>query len=288
MRGALAVALLVAGGGSTSDYSVLGGSVGFTSPADWREVARTDRDSSSFIAFVVPRPPADPSAPAGNVMIDIALSYRRLDLKTYSDAKLAQVAEGPGSPVLVDSRYWPDSTRTVLWSSRLRGTPYALWDKLAVRDSIYIDIRTAIPLSYSDDSAWEVRYHSQLDTLISSVCVGTRPLFGAAPARCPDVRRVLPFSPEENTDGARFVWLIERHNGMPRPYVAASDFPSSSDFRQVEPDSARDGDVVWWPSLVGFFDAGGKSLVLLEGRQPLATFVQRLGPPRFYRRLVPK
>ena len=288
MRRALLTALALVGSVGTSDYSALGGSVGFTAPGGWREVRRNDRDSSTFVAFVVPRPLGDPNAPPGNVIVDIGLSYGHQSLRTYSEAKLAQVAAGPGAPVVVESRYWPDSSRTVLWSSNLRGTPYALWDKLAVRDSIYIDIRTAIPLSYSNDSIWQARQEAQLDTLINSICAGAQPLFPGPAARCSDVQHVLPFTQEENTDGARFVWLIERRNGFLRPYVPATDFPKSTDYRLIEPDSARDGDIVWWPSLVGFFGAGAKSVLLLEGEQPLASFVQCLGPPRFYRRLVPR
>jgi hypothetical protein len=65
-------------------------------PRDWREVRRLDNDSASLVAFVVPRPAGDSLAPAGNVMVDVALSHRKWDLKTYADAKLDQEASGPG------------------------------------------------------------------------------------------------------------------------------------------------------------------------------------------------
>lgn len=262
--------------------------MGFSAPDGWREVARTDTDSTSFVAFVVPRPSADPSAPAGNVMIEVTLSHDHRGLKTFSDGKISQVRDGPGDPVLVDSHYWPDSTRTIHWSGVLHGTPYLLWDKHAVRDSIYVDIRTAIPSSYSRDPRWQAQYDANLALFIGTVCVGGRPLFPVSTSLCPDIQHVLPFSPGENEDGARFVWLIERHNGFPRPYVSAADLPNSSDYREVEGDSARAGDVVRWPSVVGIYDAEEHQVLLLEGGQPLASFIQRLGAPRYFRRLVPQ
>jgi hypothetical protein len=284
----LLVAAMLTAALGTSDYSVLGGTVGFTEPDAWDEVARTDTDSGSVVAFVVPRPSRDPGAPAGNVIVDIALSYAHRDLKTYSELKVAQVSGGPGSPVLVDSRYWPDGTRTVLWSSRLKGTPYALWDKIAVRDSIYIDVRTAIPVVYARDSSWQAEYQLQLDSLLNSICIGTQPVFATSSARCPDVEHVLPFTRAENEDGAWFVWLIERRDGYPRRYLPANQIPRSTYYTQVEADSARDGDVVWWPTFVAFFEAGTSSILLVEGLHPLRSYVARLGQPKFYRRLVPK
>ena len=164
---------------SASDYSLLGGRLQFAAPAGWREVAhRTEGDSISFVAFVVPRSASDPSAPAGNVMIDASLSHDRWDLKTYSDGKLAQEAAGPGQPAIVDDRLWKhDHSRTVLSTSRLRGAPYALWDKFAVRDRILLNIRTAIPVAYANDSLWQARYEADLDSLVRSFRIGRQQLF---------------------------------------------------------------------------------------------------------------
>jgi hypothetical protein len=146
-----------------SAYGLLGGRRQYVPPADWREVRKVDNDSVSFVAFVVPRPNRDSLAPAGNVMVDAAVSHRRWNLKTYSDAKLRHEAAGPGRPVIVDDRAGDeDRSRTVLSTSQLRGTAYALWDKFAVRDSIYLDIRTAIPVAYASDSAWHAHYEAEL------------------------------------------------------------------------------------------------------------------------------
>jgi hypothetical protein len=51
------------------------------------------------VAFVVPRPNGNSLAPAGNVIVDAALSHRKWDLKTYGDAKLRQEASGPAVPL---------------------------------------------------------------------------------------------------------------------------------------------------------------------------------------------
>jgi hypothetical protein len=105
----------------------------------------------------------------------------------------------------------------------------------------------------------------------------------------PPASNRLPFSREENADGARFVWFIMGRAGFPYEYVAAKDFPTSSEFTQVEADSARAGDVAWWPSFVAIYgEASDTTLVLPEGEVPLAELVHYLGVPRFYRKLVPR
>ena len=161
-----------------SNYSFLNGRLQFSAPKDWREVRRDSNDSVDFVAFVIPRPQGDSNGPAGNVMIDASLSGRHWDLRRYSDMKLSQVAAGPGSPVIVDDKTWKDEqSRTVLWTSRLRETPYALWDKLAVRDSIYLDVRTAIPVAYANDSVWEAAYENQLQAMLNSFRIRGAPVF---------------------------------------------------------------------------------------------------------------
>ena len=169
------LAAVVLGG---SDYSFLNGRLQFSAPKDWREVRRASNDSVDFVAFVLPRPQGDPNAPAGNVMIDVSLSGRHWDLRRYSDMKVSQVAAGPGNPVIVDDKVWEDEhTRTVLWTSRVRETPYVLWDKLAARDSIYVDIRTAIPVAYANDSTWEAAYENELQEVLNSFRIRGVPVF---------------------------------------------------------------------------------------------------------------
>ncbi len=163
---------------ATSSYQLLGGRLTFGVPSDWREARRRENDSVAFVAFAVPRPNGDTAGPAVNVIVDVALSHRHWDLKTFGDAKLHQLETGPGNTKVIDDRYWQqDQTRTALSQGTLHGVPYAVWDKLAVRDSIYLDLRTAVPAAFGADSAWEARYSAQLDSLIASFRVGKQRVF---------------------------------------------------------------------------------------------------------------
>jgi len=165
-------------------YQVLGGRLRFDAPSDWREAARTDTDSLSAIAFAVPRPHGDTTGPAVNVIVNVTLSHRHWNLKTFGDAKLNQLEAGPGNTKVIDDHWWPeDQSRTALSQGVLHGVPYSVWDKLAVRDSIYLDLRTAVPAAYGADSIWEARYSAQLDSLIASFHVGSEPVFSSSPHR---------------------------------------------------------------------------------------------------------
>src|SRR5947209_19688598 len=96
-----AVFILLAVSPATTDYSVLKGRLAFATPSDWREVRRVDGASITFVAFVVPRPAGDLLAPAGNIMVDAALSHSKADLNSYSDADLRPAASGPCHPAVV-------------------------------------------------------------------------------------------------------------------------------------------------------------------------------------------
>ncbi len=98
----------------------------------------------------------------------------------------------------------------------------------------------------------------------------------------------LPFTREQNADGARFVWFIMGRAGFPYPYIPAKDFPGNGDFTEVPSDSARDGDVAWWPTFVAIYGGADSTVVLPEGPTALAALKRRLGPPRVFRKLVPK
>jgi hypothetical protein len=111
-------------------------------------------------------------------MIDVALSHRHWNLKTFGDAKLNQLEAGPGHTKVIDDQSWPeDQSRTALSQGVLHGVAYAVWDKLAVRDSIYIDLRSAVPAAYGADSIWEARYSAQLDSMIGSFQIGSDRVF---------------------------------------------------------------------------------------------------------------
>jgi hypothetical protein len=98
----------------------------------------------------------------------------------------------------------------------------------------------------------------------------------------------LPFTEAENADGARFVWFIMGRAGFAYDYIPSDSFPTSGEFTRVDADSARGGDVVWWPHFVGVFTGPPENSVVLVGeRQTVASITARRGKPRYYRKLVP-
>jgi len=99
----------------------------------------------------------------------------------------------------------------------------------------------------------------------------------------------LPFTAEENKDGARFVWFIYARVGMSYEYISAHEFPSSDEFTEVESESAQPGDVVWWPEYVAIFSGPETHNVMrAEGELALDVLIEQYGEPRFYRKLIPK
>ena len=121
--------------------------------------------------------------------------------------------------------------------------------------------------------------------------------FAALVAACgprPAAREVapqkIPFSSEENRDGARFIWFLHTQTGFPYAYIPARDFPASSEFAEVPRDSARSGDVAWWSDFVGLFGGwAGRTVILVNGPVPLDQLVKKYGAePRFFRKAVRK
>lgn len=114
------------------------------------------------------------------------------------------------------------------------------------------------------------------------LCVGSAPMLSAQGGQ-------LPFTAEENADGARFVWFIMGRAGFSYPYIPADSFPTSREFTEVDPDSARAGDVAFWPHFVALFSGPpDNTLVLVGPRVPLKEMVAQRGKVRYYRKLVPQ
>jgi len=183
MKGLFALLLLaVASVTASTRYELLGGRFRFDAPGDWLEAGKKSSDSVSVIAFEVPRPGGDTVTEAAvNVIIDVALSHRHWDLKKYGDGKLNQLETGPAHTTVINDQLWPDDrSRTALSQGVLHGIPITVWDKLAVRDSIYLDLRTAMPAAYGADSIWVAKYSAQLDALIASFRIGNQPVFAAS------------------------------------------------------------------------------------------------------------
>ena len=98
----------------------------------------------------------------------------------------------------------------------------------------------------------------------------------------------LPFTAAENKDGARFVWFIVGRAGFTYDYIPADSFPTSGEFTEVDPDSARAGDIAYWPKFVAVFSGPPDNVLVVVGpRIPLKDMVTQRGKARFYRKLVP-
>jgi hypothetical protein len=102
----------------------------------------------------------------------------------------------------------------------------------------------------------------------------------------------LPFTPEENADGARFVWYVLGRSGMKFDYVPAGNFAESPDFTLVEHGLQDAGDVAWWPGMMAIYDPNfprarelpdDVAIVTAKGPLSLTTLESERGPAVFYR-----
>jgi hypothetical protein len=134
---------------------------------------------------------------------------------------------------------------------------------------------------------------------MAALSLGGKPVAAQEPApespRCtmPDTSaHRLPFSEADNADGARYVWFVNCRAGLPYSYVRTADVPRSGEFTEVDSTTPsggpRAGDVAWWPSFMGIIASPTGPVVTPSGRIELADLEKRLGPARFFRRLVPK
>ncbi len=65
----------------------------------------------------------------------------------------------------------------------------------------------------------------------------------------------LPFTAEENADGAKFVWYVLNRSDMKFYYLPADHFTESPNFAPVEHGLQRSGDVAWWPHMMAIYDS---------------------------------
>jgi hypothetical protein len=94
-------------------------------------------------------------------------------------------------------------------------------------------------------------------------------------------RTALPFSAEENRDGAMYVWFVLGQTGFDYPYTPARDFPKSRVFKKVE--KPRAADIAWWPDSVALYGDKGDVLLSARGEEPLKVAAGKHGPPVWYR-----
>ena len=113
-----------------------------------------------------------------------------------------------------------------------------------------------------------------------------RPHAARAQGHAADSAPTLPFTAEQDRDGARFVWFAHGRAGLGYTYVPADSFPASAEFTEVEPYMVQAGDVAWWPQWMGIADGKG-GVQGAGGVRALTDLTRRYGEPRYFRRLRP-
>ena len=102
----------------------------------------------------------------------------------------------------------------------------------------------------------------------------------------------LPFTAQENADGARFVWYVLQRSGMEFDYLPADHFPESSSFKVIEHGLQDAGDVAWWPRMMAIYDPNfpkarelplDVAIVTARGPLSLTKLEEEMGPAVFYR-----
>jgi Flp pilus assembly protein TadD len=90
----------------------------------------------------------------------------------------------------------------------------------------------------------------------------------------------LPFTDEENRDGAAYVWFILGQAGFDYPYTRAADFPKSAVFKKVE--KPRVGDIAGWKGFVAISRGGDGALMTAQGDVSLKNQEKKRGKAIWY------
>lgn len=213
------------------------------------------------------------------------------DVQADADTMVVTVQYHVVGIVMIDhpSAFWPEQlTDTVLFrlaedslgTLRILCGPYSA-------DHWSIEVVDRLRSSFSDESL--TKWRSALADIapLNPEPAPVPPACGAQDT----TSHQLPFTAQQNADGSRYVWFTYCRAGFPYPYVPASRIPESSDFALVDSTTSggvRAGDVAWWPDFVGIMGGPQGPVAVAQGRMPLAVMVRRYGPPRFYRRVVPR
>ena len=91
----------------------------------------------------------------------------------------------------------------------------------------------------------------------------------------------LPFTAEENHDGAMFVWFIFGKDGFDYPFTKAADFPQSPFFKEVQ--ERQPADIAWWKGLVAIYRGEREKLFTARGDIPLKAEEKKRGKARWFR-----
>ncbi len=94
-------------------------------------------------------------------------------------------------------------------------------------------------------------------------------------------RTSLPFTKEEDRDGAMYVWFILGQAGCDYPYVAAKDFPYCPFFKMVE--TPQEGDIAWWKGFVALYREKDGALLVSRGTKQLKAEEKKRGKATWFR-----
>ncbi len=94
-------------------------------------------------------------------------------------------------------------------------------------------------------------------------------------------RTALPFTADEDKDGAMYVWFVLNRSGIHTPYITAARIPDSLIFTRV--DLPKTGDIAWWKGFVAIMDISGQRLLTAAGNQTRAAMERKRGKAVWYR-----
>jgi hypothetical protein len=104
--------------------------------------------------------------------------------------------------------------------------------------------------------------------------------------------RTFPFTAQEDSDGARFVWFIYKQAGFYYDYLPAKDLPKSPRLKPAPRNKPQPGDVAWWKQFVAIYEPNapqkfgvpeGSNLLTAPEVVSLRTLEMRYGPVTWLR-----
>ncbi len=105
-------------------------------------------------------------------------------------------------------------------------------------------------------------------------------------------QRNFPFTAEEDSDGARYVWFKYQQAGFPYEYLPAKDMLTSRHLKPAPKNKRQTGDVAWWKQFVAIYDPDawqtfhvpkGRNLLTAPGVLSLRDLEKRYGPVKWLR-----
>jgi tetratricopeptide (TPR) repeat protein len=91
----------------------------------------------------------------------------------------------------------------------------------------------------------------------------------------------LPFTAEENRDGAMFIWFSLGQQGFDYTYTKAADFPQSPYFKEVQ--EPQPADIAWWKGFVAIYRGEKGALFAARGDLALKAQEKKRGKARWFR-----